>query len=190
MSILSYTALLLVEALVCLFFYMAGDTIDGNPVVMKGGNLAPPQLPYSLSFEDIVDMSDAAVLPPDDDPNVAEASPHEDTTGKPPASEQKIRRKRKGMHLIVDAMEQCVAELWAMLLGSSRSWDDDHGGGQDHQEQNTLQWLRDLTHLFWLASPDEECNGTINNVLTILLAEVVFQIVDCSQRGAICQLWC
>ena len=49
LSIMSYIALLHVEALVCFFFYLAGDTIDGNLVVPKGGNLALHQLPYSLS---------------------------------------------------------------------------------------------------------------------------------------------
>ena len=156
---------------------MAGDTIDGNPVVLKVGNLAPPQLPYRFGFEDIVDMSDAAVRPPDDDPNVAEPLPHEDTTRKPPASEQNKRTKKKGMSFVMDATEQFVAELWAAFHGSSRSWDDDHGGGQDHQEHKMLQWRRELTHLFLPAGSEEECNGTINNVLTVLLAEVFFRFV-------------
>ena len=33
------------------------------------------------------------------------------------------------MMFIVDAMEQCVAELLAMLPGLGKSRDDDHGGG-------------------------------------------------------------
>ena len=95
MSLLSYTCLGYIESLVALFFYMASDSIDGNPVALGTSvALAPPQVPYSLTAEDIeCDAAAAAVQAPDDIDHAAEERRR---SGKSSAS-KKRKAKKKGI---------------------------------------------------------------------------------------------
>ena len=91
LSILSYAALMHVESLFCLFFYVSGDSMDGN-LVVKRGKLVSPQLPFSLSRDDVFDES-GELLPPRDaaDGPAAHQPPHGNGSKKNKVKSEKRR---------------------------------------------------------------------------------------------------
>ena len=195
MSLLSYTCLAHVECLVALFFYMASDSIEGNPVALGPRvPLAPPQVPYSLTAEDIEYDAAAAA----EQPHAAEEGQEaeERRPGKAPTKKRKV--KKKGMNFIVDAVEQFVCELWCMVLGAdSQDCRLPTGQRQDQQPSTaTLRQIREMTVLFWPGGAGEEqaCHTTIDKVMLTVLAEIIFRFLiahrelpysSCGVKGAV-----
>ena len=195
LSVLSYSCLGHVEALVALFFYMASDNIEGDPIVQASGSVAPPQLPYSLTPED---MDDAGAAEPPDD--VEHGAAEEPLPGRPrarkpmPSGPGRRTVNKKGMCFIVDANEQFVCELWS-AVSTSGYFVTTHQV-QDHPVTPTaLRYVREVTVLFWpdVAGEEEACHMMVDKVILTLLAEMIFRFLlahreepysSCGVRGA------
>ena len=178
LSILSYTALMHVESLFCLLFYMSGDSIDGNSVV-RGGKLIAPQVPFSLSRHDVFDEAGELLPPPSaaDGPAGPQAG-----NGAQKKNKKKVKQmKKKGMNYVVDGVEQFIGEMWSMLtqVGGAAIGAQQVGGAAigENGVHKTLVFLQQLTHDFWPAGGEQECAEMISNVLSTLICEVSFRFL-------------
>ena len=204
LSLLSYTCLAHIESLVALFFYMASDSIEGNPVALGSRvPLAPPQVPYSLTAEDMeYDAASAAEQPQDNIGGHAAAEEAEERPGKSsaPTKGKKKKARKKGMNFIVDAVEQFVCELWSIVLGMAANSPDCRlptGQRQDQPASRaTLSRIREMTVMFWPGGDGEEqaCHTMVDQILLTALAEVIFRFLiahrelpysSCGVKGAV-----